>query len=161
MRTRTTSVLLALMLGATVGTSAVLAGDQRPVNGQFTAQAGAAEPRCGDALTLGFEIRGVAAHLGALTGTGSNCTEWTLATSAVAIWDGLASFVAADGSTLSSTAEGTQDAPVAGVATFEVRHTITGGTGRFEGAAGVWVVTGTIDFTTGTISGQVAGWLSY
>jgi hypothetical protein len=161
MRTRTTSVLLALMLGATVGTSAALAADRRPVNGHFTAQAGPAEPRCGDDLTLGFEIRGVASHLGAMTGTGSNCTEWTLATSAVAIWDGRATFVAADGSTLTTVSEGTQDAPVAGVAAFDLTHTITGGTGRFVGAAGVWTVTGVIDFNTGTIRGQAAGWLSY
>ena len=160
MRTRTTSALLALILAA-FGTAAVAAGEQRPMSGQFTAQAGAAEPRCGDALTLGFEIRGTATHLGALTGIGSNCTEWTLATNAVAIWDGLATFEAADGSTLRSTAEGNQDAPIAGVATFEVTHTISGGTGRFADADGVWIVTGTIDFTTGTITGQVTGWLTY
>lgn len=53
--------------------------------------------------------------------------------------------------------EGTQDAPVAGVASFEVTHTITGGTGRF----GIWTVTGVIDLTSGTISGQAADWLSY
>jgi hypothetical protein len=161
MRTRTTSVLLVLMLGATIGTSVAFAGDQRSVNGQFTAQAGPAEPRCGDDLTLGFEIRGVASHLGAMTGTGSNCTAWTLATSAVAIWDGLATFVAADGSTLNTVSEGTQDAPVAGVAAFEATHTIIGGTGRFAGASGLWIVTGTIDFTTGAVSGQAAGRLSY
>ena len=161
MRTRMTSALLAMILGATLGTASAAAGEQRPVSGQFTAQAGPAEPRCGDALTLGFEIRGFAAHLGALTGSGSHCTEWTLATSAVAIWDGLATFTAADGSTLSSTSAGAQAAPIAGVATFEVTHTITGGTGRFADADGVWIVTGTIDFTTGTLSGQVAGWLSY
>lgn len=161
MRTRTTSALLALMLGATIGTATAVAGEHRPISGQFTAQAGPAEPRCGDALTLGFEIRGVAAHLGVLTGNGSNCTEWTLATSAVAIWDGLAMFTAADGSTLSTTAEGSQGAPIAGVATFEVTHTISGGTGRFADAEGVWIVTGTINFNTGTIDGQVAGWLSY
>lgn len=154
------AIAVALLLTVALAAPAV-AGEQRPISGQFTAQAGAAEPRCGDALTLGFEIRGVAAHLGALTGTGSNCTEWTLATDAVAIWDGLATFVAADGSTLSSVAEGTQDAPVAGVATFEVTHTITAGTGRFAHPDGVWIVTGTIDFTTGTITGQVTGWLAY
>lgn len=131
------------------------------MTGQFTAQAGPAQPRCGTDLTLGFEIRGVASHLGALTGSGSNCTEWTAATSAVAIWDGLGTFVAADGSTLSSTSEGSQDAPVAGVAAFEITHTITGGTGRFANASGVWVVSGLIDFTTGGVAGRVDGWLSY
>lgn len=159
-RIHTTAIALALLVTAALVTPAI-AGEQRPMSGQFTAQAGPAVPRCGDALTLGFEIRGVASHLGALTGVGSNCTEWTLATNAVAVWDGLATFAAADGSTLSSTSEGSQDAPVAGVATFEITHTITGGTGRFDDADGVWIVTGTIDFTTGLVSGRVAGWLSY
>lgn len=160
MRKRTSSMMLAMILG--LGLAApVAATDKRPMAGQFTAQAGSATPRCGDALTLGFEITGVATHLGRLTGSGSNCTEWTLATSAVAIWDGLATFVAADGSTLTSTSAGTQDAPVAGQATFEITHTITGGTGRFADADGVWTVSGVIDFTTGAVSGRVAGWLSY
>lgn len=160
MRTRTASVLLTLIVGAAVA-APVGAAEQRPMRGQFTAQAGPTEPRCGDDLTLGFEIRGVASHLGVLIGTGSNCTEWTLATEAVAVWDGRATFVAADGSTLTSVSEGSQDAPVAGVAAFDITHTITGGTGRFAGAAGVWSVTGLIDFTTGGIVGQVDGWLSY
>jgi hypothetical protein len=151
------ALVLATALAAQVG-----AADQRPMSGQFTAQAAPTTPRCGpDALTLGFEIQGVATHLGSLAGSGSNCTEFTLATNAVAVWDGLATFVAADGSTLSTTSEGTQDAPVAGRATFAITHTISGGTGRFDDAAGVWEVTGVIDFTTGTIAGQVAGWLSY
>jgi hypothetical protein len=149
-------LLLSLAVAAPVG-----AAEQRPMTGQFTAQAGPADPRCGDDLTLGFEIRGVAAHLGALTGTGSNCTEWSLATSAVAAWDGRATFVAADGSTLTTTSEGTQAAPVAGLATFAITHTIRGGSGRFADATGVWTVTGVLDFTTGTVSGQVTGWLSY
>lgn len=160
MRSRTASVLLALMVGAALA-APVGAAEQRPMTGRFTAQAGPAQPRCGTDLTLGFEIRGVASHLGALTGSGSNCTEWTLTTSAVAVWDGLGTFVAADGSTLSSTAEGSQDAPVAGVAAFEITHTITGGTGRFANASGVWVVSGLIDFATGGITGRVDGWLSY
>jgi hypothetical protein len=73
----------------------------------------------------------------------------------------VATFTAADGSTLTSTSEGVQGAPVAGRATFEIEHTITGGTGRFASASGTWIVSGVIDFTTLTISGEVAGWLSY
>ena len=150
-----------IILAATVAATAA-ATDQRPMAGQFTAIAAPAAPRCGaNALTLGFEISGTATHLGALTGSGSNCTEFTLASSAVAVWDGMATFTAADGSTLTSTSEGTQDAPVAGRATFSIDHTIIGGTGRFDGASGEWVVTGVIDFTTGTIEGRVTGWLSY
>jgi len=150
------SLILAIALAAPVG-----AAEQRPMTGQFTAQAGPATPRCGDDLTLGFEIRGVASHLGSLTGTGSNCTELTLATTAVAIWDGLATFVAADGSTLTTVSVGSQEAPVAGRAVFLLTHTITGGTGRFVDAAGIWTVSGVIDFTTGIVDGRVSGWLSY
>ena len=161
MRTRAITVLFGLVLAAMAAGPAA-AGGQRPVTGHFTALAGPAAPRCGpDALTLGFDIDGVASHLGRLTGAGSNCTEPMLATNAVAVWDGLATFTAADRSTLSSTSEGSQGAPAAGVARFEIVHTITGGTGRFSDAAGVWTVTGTIDFTTGIVLGQVTGWLSY
>ena len=161
MKKRVMTLAAGLILAAVAATPAV-AADQRPMTGQFTAQAGPATPRCGaDALTLGFEIRGVASHLGSLAGIGSNCTELTLATNAVTVWDGLATFAAADGSTVSTTSEGTQDAPVAGRAVFAITHTITGGTGRFAGATGVWLVTGVIDFTTGGVAGQVAGWLSY
>jgi hypothetical protein len=161
MKTRSMAIPAALVFVAALAAS-VGAADQRPMSGQFTAQAGPTAPRCGaDALTLGFEIKGVASHLGRLTGRGSNCTEFTLATNAVAVWDGLATFVAADGSTVSTTSDGTQDAPVAGRAAFDITHTISGGTGRFAGAAGVWEVTGVIDFTTGTVDGQVAGWFSY
>ena len=161
MSRRITALMGGMFLAAAISAPAG-AADQRLMYGQFTAVAVPAAPRCGaDALTLGFEIVGTATHLGALSGSGSNCTEFTLASSAVAIWDGLATFTAADGSTLISTSEGTQDAPVAGRASFSIDHTITGGTGRFDGASGEWVVTGVIDFTTGTLTGRVAGWLSY
>jgi hypothetical protein len=153
---------LALVLTATVVAPATAANKQRPMQGQFSAAATPAAQRCGaDALTLGFEISGVATHFGVVSGSGTNCTEFSLATSAVAIWDGELTLAAADGSTLMTVSNGTQGAPVAGVAVFVTTHTVTDGTGRFEGAAGVWTVSGTIDFTTGTINGQVSGWLSY
>ncbi len=140
----------------------VAAAEARPASGRFTAQAAPAVQRCGsDALTLGFEIEGVATHLGTFTGSGSNCTEFTLATSAVAIWDGQATFTAADGSTLTTTSIGSQSAPIAGLAEFLVVHDITGGTGRFVGAAGQWTVTGVLDFTTGRLVVSMTGWMSY
>ena len=161
MKARPIAIPAALVLAAALA-APVGAAEQRPMSGRFTAQAAPTTPRCGpDALALGFEIQGVASHLGRLTGTGSNCTEFTLATNAVAVWDGLATFVAADGSTINTTSEGTQGAPIAGQATFAISHTIAGGTGRFAEAAGVWEVTGVIDFTTGSVAGRVAGWLSY
>ena len=161
MKARPIAALGALIL-ATALAAPVSAAGQRPMTGQFTAQAAPTTPRCGlEALTLGFEIQGVASHLGSLTGSGSNCTEFTLATSAVAVWDGVVDLIAADGSTLTGTYTGAQGAPVAGIASFENTLTITGGTGRFASAGGVWILTGTLDFTTGTIDGRVEGWLSY
>ena len=161
MKARLTSLVIATILAAAIAAPA-LAAEARPFVGRFTAQAGPAEPRCGaNALTLGFEISGTASHLGSLTGTGSNCTEFTLATEAVDVWDGLATFVAADGSTITTAAEGAQGAPIAGRAPFLIEHTVTGGTGRFAGASGIWEVSGIIDFTTGQIDGEVSGWLAY
>jgi len=55
---------------------------------------------------------GIATHLGRMEGTGANCTSFNLTTEAVPIWDGLATFVAADGSSITMTYEGTQGAPV-------------------------------------------------
>jgi hypothetical protein len=138
------------------------AGDQRPVHGQFTGSGVATEQRCGpESLTLGFVVSGVTTHLGKLTGSGTNCTEFTLGSEAVPIWDGMITLEAADGSTLIATYVGEQGQPVDGVATFLHTDTIVGGTGRFDGAAGEWTVGGTIDFTDLTVSGTVTGWLSY
>ena len=150
------SLLVLLVAGPTVGRAA------RPMTGRFTASVAPVVQRCGpEALTLGFDITGVASHLGKLTGSGSNCTEPDLGTSAVAVWDGEATFTAADGSTLTTTSAGMQDAPEAGMAAFEITHTITGGSGRLADASGVWIVAGTINFVTGQISGTVVGWMSY
>lgn len=160
MNTRMPVLAVGILFAALVAVPAH-AGEQRPFTGRFTAQAVSAEPRCDDALTLGFEIRGQAAHLGSFMGTGSNCTEWALATSAVAIWNGVAIFTAADGSTITTASEGSQAAPVAGQATFSVDHTITSGTGRLAAAGGVFTVTGVIDFTTGMITGHASGWMTY
>lgn len=145
-----------------VASGPVAAGDARPMTGRFSATVQPVAQRCGpDALTIGFNISGVASHLGKLTGTGSNCTELTLATSAVAIWDGEATLTAADGSTITTVASGTQEAPVNGIATFDIAHTVIGGSGRFAEASGVWNLSGTINFLTGEVEGTVAGWVSY
>jgi hypothetical protein len=154
-----TGLALALALGAVLPASAT---EQRPFSGQFTGRGIQVDQRCGpDALTLGFEVSGVARHLGHFTGTGTNCTEFTLATEAVAIWDGIVTIRAADGSTLTLTAEGSQGAPLAGVASYTQTDTVVAGTGRFADAAGVLVLTGTIDFSTFAVTGTVSGWLSY
>jgi hypothetical protein len=161
MRTIRLAIVLSTAL-VLVASGPVAAGDARPMTGRFSATVQPVAQRCGsDALTIGFEISGVASHLGRLTGTGTNCTEPTLATEAVAVWDGEATLTAADGSTITTVASGTQDAPVNGIATFAIEHTVTGGSGRLADATGVWSLTGTINFLTGEVEGTVDGWLSY
>ena len=154
-------------LGAVLLLTAALAGSvaaeaRRPMHGNYTITVVPVEQRCGpNALTLGFEGAGIATHLGRLEGTGSNCTTFDLASGAVPIWDGLATFVAADGSSIEMTYEGTQEAPVDGSATVSSSFTVVSGTGRFEGAAGSWTSSGVIDFTTGQFRGSLDGWISY
>jgi hypothetical protein len=157
----TAGILVILLVGALA--APVAAAQQRPMEGTFSAvpTAELPEQRCPGALTIGFAISGTATHLGQFTATGTNCTEFTFTTEAVAIWDGIVVIEAADGSTLTLHAEGAQDAPVNGVATYSHVDTVVGGTGRFADAEGVMTVSGTIDFTTFRITGSVSGWLSY
>lgn len=160
-----TRAMISTALALTLVFAAVLpatASEQRPFSGELTGIGIQAVQRCGpDALTLGHQVTGVATHLGRFTGTGTNCTEFTLATEAVAIWDGIVTVTAADGSTLTMSLEGSQSAPVAGVASYTHTDTVISGTGRFADATGVLVLTGTIDFNTFAITGTVSGWLSY
>jgi len=161
MRRITASIALALILGSALIAPAA-AGEQRPFQGRFTGSGIAVAQRCGPAaLTLGFAIQGEMTHLGRVTGGGTNCTEFALGTSAVPIWDGLVTLVAADGSTLLTTYEGGQGAPSAGFATFAHDHVIIGGTGRFAGASGELSVSGLFDLANFTVSGTASGWISY
>ena len=158
---RTLGILGALLLVAAMAPS-VSAGEQRPIQGHYTISVVPVEQRCGpNALTIGFEGVGIATHLGRMEGTGSNCTNFSLTTEAVPIWDGLATFVAADGSSISMTYEGAQDAPVDGRATAANSFTVISGTGRFAGATGSWSSAEVIDFTTGIDRGSFSGWLNY
>ena len=151
----------ALLLVAAIAPS-VAAGEQRPIQGHYTISVVPVEQRCGpNALTIGFEGVGIATHLGRMEGTGSNCTKFSLTTEAVPIWDGLATFVAADGSSISMTYEGAQDAPVDGRASAANTFTVISGTGRFAEATGSWSSSEVIDFTTGIDRGSFSGWLNY
>ena len=153
-----TLLALTLLIGAVLPATAT---EQRPFSGEFTGSGVLADQRCPGALTIGHEVTGVATHLGRFTGSGTNCTEFTFASEAVAIWDGTITIRAADGSTLTMISEGSQDAPVAGVASYTQTATVVAGTGRFADATGVLVLTGMIDFNTFAVTGTVSGWLSY
>lgn len=155
----TTALALVAVLAVAGG---ALAGDQRPMKGRYSVTIVPVAQRCGqNALTIGFEGAGIATHLGRMEGSGSNCTTFDLGTESVPIYDGLATFVAADGSSITVSYEGTQAAPVAGVADVSQTFTVLSGTGRFEGLSGSWAGTGLIDFTTGTFVGNLSGWVSY
>ena len=108
---------LVLLLSVTL-VLPVSAGERRPVRGQFEGSGAEVAQRCAGALTIGFDINGVLSHLGRMTGGGTNCTEFTLGTESVPIWDGIAIVTAADGSTLTLAYEGQQGAPTNGVATY-------------------------------------------
>jgi hypothetical protein len=159
---RSVGSLGAGMLLAAVLAAPIAAGEQRPMNGHYTISVVPVEQRCGpNALTIGFEGVGIATHLGRMEGSGSNCTSFNLTTEAVPIWDGLATFVAADGSSITMHYEGAQDAPVDGKAAAANTFTVISGTGRFEGATGSWTSSEVIDFTTGIDQGTFSGSVSY
>jgi hypothetical protein len=162
--TLSTTIAVALIMALALSVSA---GNQRPFKASFTATGVDVAQRCGaNALTLGFAISGTATHTGRFTATGSNCTEFTLLTEAVDIWDGIIVLTAADGSTMTFSSMGSQDAPAGGTAVAHQTLTVESGTGRFADAEGVLDLIAIIDFTQiangiVTTSGTVSGWLSY
>ena len=70
---------------------------------------------------------------------------------------GFATFTAANGDTLSATSDGqaTRTGPTT-LSIVEV-YTITGGTGRFADATGMFTLESTVDQTTGVSSGTFSG----
>jgi hypothetical protein len=155
---------LALVVVAGLGIAALVsAAGQRPMNGQIALFGGpTGDSSCGaEAVTIELAGDGTLAHLGKTSITASNCAGAELETGDAPIFEGSATFVAADGSTIQVSYEGSQEAPVGFVAEFTTTHTILGGSGRFEGAAGEWLIDGTVDLSTGVLLGDVSGWLSY
>ena len=74
---------------------------------------------------------------------------------------GAATFTAANGDTLTTTAEG-MATPASSPTAFTVveNHTITGGTGRFAGASGSFILTRSVDFADPYTAGSFEGSLT-
>lgn len=156
-----TGAIIVLLLVALAAPAPTLASDQRPVRGEFTISITQATHTCGADLPLAFSGAGIVSHLGRMTGSSTHCTEFGLFTDGVDIWDGVAVFVAADGSTITTHYSGWQGPPAGTIATAVTIHELVAGTGRFAGVDGAWTLTGTIDFSTGTSTGTFTGWIAY
>ena len=157
------AVALTLLLAALLAApSAAMGGHERPMHGRIDLGIVSIAPDCGlGNVRLTFLATGLATHFGRMTGTATNCTSGALAGAAAPIWDGVATWVAADGSSVTTRYAGTQAAPVGGVATAVTDQTIVAGTGRFAGASGSWTVVGSVDFSTGTFAGIFDGSIGY
>ena len=121
-----------------------------------------------DLGTLTVTLAGTrnATHLGNSTWTTSNIVidVSTLPFIGVTYDD---TITAANGDTLTTTAVATIDASTLGVSplAFSAVETITGGTGRFEGASGSFAVTGSVELDLTTFTGVLmftsTGTISY
>jgi len=107
-----------------------------------------------------------ATHLGISTWTASNVLIDASALPLVGVtYDD--TITAANGDTLNTTAVATIDTSTLGVSplAFSAFETITGGTGRFEGASGSFTVTGFVDLDLSTATGVLTftstGTISY
>jgi hypothetical protein len=103
-----------------------------------------------------LEGTGNAAHLGLFTFASTAVVDFA-ANLGVATW----TFTAANGDTLTATAIGSADPP----ATPPILHVvemakITGGTGRFAGATGSFIMERHFNFATGTTFGTFEGTIS-
>ena len=135
------------LLGLLLTTAAfALAADQVPFVAIFTSDVpGGPLPTC-DAgqIPLASVGTGHATHLGLFTGTQSQCVD--PATGAFS--SGHFTLTGANGDTISGTHSGQLVMTSPTTATINGVFVITGGTGRFSGATGGGVATGTLDLVT-------------
>ena len=146
-----TSSLLATMSLIAVLASSALASEQVPFRGSLAAVE--TDVVQGGTLIIDGSGVGNATELGRFTMTFH--AEADLGT-LIAV--GTATFVAANGDTLSTSfvGQGTQT-PDPNVFTVEEVETITGGTGRFAGATGSFTLERVVNLVTGVSSGSFCG----
>ena len=133
------ALCVAAALGALLVPAATWAKDDVPLKATVVTTSYTAVPGTFPVLaTITSYGEGTSTHLGKVTSSAVVTLTWT----PTGIWSaGTATTVAANGDRLCSTQSGWTTGPGAFVGTF----TITGGTGRFEGATGSGIVTASVD----------------
>ena len=127
-------------------------GAQLPFRGSYH-QTETGVPQSPTTILVTFSLEGTATHLGRYTTAGSHLVDLTTGTAG-----GPGSMVAANGDQLFSTGSG-QATPtgVPGELSIADTSTITGGTGRFEGATGSFSGIRILNTATGISAGSFTG----
>ena len=134
----------------------VAARDQVPFKGQLELDRGIVTPLTPPIVSVEIEGTGIATQLGQFTVSVPH-----LVNRSTGMLVGSYEFTAANGDTLTADFVG-RSAPsgVPGVLHVVETATITGGTGRFEGATGSFTTERLVDTTTGTVIGSFEGTIS-
>jgi hypothetical protein len=106
-----------------------------------------------DEVLVTDTLTGTGSHLGRLTATYPHCVNFGAGT-----FSGTATFTAANGDLLFVLLGGEADDPACTTTCgVDFTGTITGGTGRFDGAEGTLTGPGTVDLTASTITAALTG----
>ena len=132
----------------------VSAGDQVPFRGSMSGTA-TITPISPPIVSVLLETSGTASQLGRFTLQAPHIVN-----QATRIATGSYLFTAADGSTLTATLSGSASVVAPGVLAIAEEATITGGTGRFEGATGSFSTERTFFPATGETYGSFEGRIS-
>lgn len=144
---------LMLSLGMAVA-GPVAASQQVPFRGEMSGTA-TVTPIQPPIVSVLLETSGQASQLGRFTLVAPHTVN-----QATRIATGTYTFTAADGSTLTATLAGTATLVAPGQLAIAETGTITGGTGRFEGATGSFSTDRTFFPGTGETHGTFEGWIS-
>jgi hypothetical protein len=138
----------------TPGTAAVTVPITFKYAGTFEVTPGDPSPCAGVPLT--DTLTGTGSHLGRFTATYPHCVNFATGT-----FSGTATFTAANGDLLFVLLGGSADdlacTTTTGICPVSFTGTISGGTGRFEGAGGTLTGTGTVDLNASTVTAALKG----
>ena len=132
----------------------VTASDQVPFRGSMSGTA-TVTPINPPVVSVLLETSGTASQLGRFTLEAPHIVNQATLTAV-----GTYVFTAADGSTLTATLSGSASLVAPGQLAIAETGTITGGTGRFEGATGSFSTERTFFPATGQTHGSFEGWIS-